>query len=133
MNVIDEIVQADRPALVERWQSLFDREPPAHVQIALLRRVLAWHAQDQSIDGQWTGPKGAVRLQRALRPTKTGSAPTLAPGTRLLREWQGVTHEVLVTPQGFVHQSNTYRSLSGVAKAITGTHWSGPVFFGIRR
>ncbi len=133
MNAIDQIVQADRPALVERWQSLFDREPPAHVQVALLRRVLAWHAQDQAIDGQWTGPKGAARLQRALRPTRTSTAPTLAPGTRLLREWQGVTHEVLVTPQGFVHQGHTYKSLSAVAKAITGTHWSGPVFFGIAR
>ena len=44
----------------------------------------------------------------------------LRPGTRLLREWQGITHEVLVTPQGFVHQSTTYRSISAVAKAITG-------------
>jgi hypothetical protein len=44
-----------------------------------------------------------------------------------------VTHEVQVTPQGFFHQSNTYKSLSAVAKAITGTHWSGPVFFGIAR
>lgn len=131
MSVVEQILQADRATLVERWQSLFDREPPAHVQVNLIRRVLSWHAQDQMLDNDWCGPKGAERLKRVLR--STAAAPVLAPGTRLLREWQGVTHEVLVLPQGFVHQGQTYKSLSAVAKAITGTHWSGPVFFGLRR
>jgi Protein of unknown function (DUF2924) len=134
MSVVEQILAADRATLVERWQSLFDREPPAHVQVNLIRRILSWHAQDQMLDNDWCGPKGAARLERVLRPGSSRPAtPSLAPGTRLLREWQGVTHEVLVLPQGFAHRDKTYKSLSAVAKAITGTHWSGPVFFGVRR
>lgn len=134
VNTVQQILQADRSTLVERWQSLFDREPPANVQVNLIRRILSWHAQDLMLDNDWCGPKGAARLERVLRSGATRpTAPVLAPGTRLLREWQGVTHEVLVLPQGFAHQDKTYKSLSAVAKAITGTHWSGPVFFGVRR
>ncbi len=65
--------------------------------------------------------------------TPPRSGPTLAPGTRLLREWQGATHEVLVLPRGFEYQGKTFSSLSAVARAITGTAWSGPAFFGIKR
>ncbi|TXI74227.1 MAG: hypothetical protein E6Q49_02270 [Limnohabitans sp.] len=49
MNTLDQIVSANRHALVQRWQSLFDRAPPAHVQVALPRRVLAWHVQDEAL------------------------------------------------------------------------------------
>ncbi|MEO5351564.1 MAG: DUF2924 domain-containing protein, partial [Magnetococcus sp. YQC-3] len=54
-------------------------------------------------------------------------------GTRLLREWKGVQHSVTVTPNGFEYQGRPFRSLSAVAKAITGTQWNGFLFFGIRR
>lgn len=134
MSVVDQILQADRATLIERWQCLFDREPPAHVQVNLIRRVLSWHAQDQMLDNDWCGPKGAAKLEKVLRNgAARPSTVALSPGTRLLREWQEVTHEVLVVPEGFNHLGKTYKSLSAVAKAITGTHWSGPVFFGLRR
>ena len=135
MSSVEQILQADRSTLVERWQSLFHREPPAHVQVNLIRRILSWHAQDLMLDNDWCGPKVAVRTERAARRggVRPSSAPMLPPGTRLLREWQGTTHEVLVLPQGFAHQDTTYKSLSAVARAITGTNWSGPVFFGVRR
>ena len=55
----------------------------------------------------------------------------IKPGTRLLREWRGSTHEVLVTDQGFVWDGATYRSLSAIAFAITGTKWNGNRFFGL--
>ena len=74
MSAVEQILQADRSTLVERWQSLFDREPPAHVQVNLIRRVLSWHAQDQMLDNDWCGPKGAARLERVLRPC--GPRPT---------------------------------------------------------
>ena len=65
----------------------------------------------------------------------TGSAthkPTFKPGTRLIREWQGRTHEVTVLEQGFRWNGETYRSLSAIARAITGTRWNGHVFFGLK-
>lgn len=55
----------------------------------------------------------------------------LRPGTVLIREWRGVTHRVLVRHKGFEHDDKTYGSLSEVARAISGTHWSGPRFFGL--
>ena len=57
----------------------------------------------------------------------------LLEGTKLLREWRGVTHEVTVIDGGYEHQGKRYRSLSAVARAITGTQWSGPLFFGLRK
>jgi hypothetical protein len=60
------------------------------------------------------------------------AAPRLKPGTRLIREWQGRTHEVVVGENGFLWQQAHYRSLSKIARAITGTPWSGPVFFGLK-
>jgi hypothetical protein len=61
------------------------------------------------------------------------TSSTLRSGARLLREWRGVTHEVLVAGEGFLYAGKTYKSLSAIARAITGTHWSGPLFFGIKR
>jgi len=59
------------------------------------------------------------------------SSPALKPGGRLLREWNGVTHVVDVTDGGFVWKGETWRSLSAIAREITGAHWSGPRFFGL--
>jgi hypothetical protein len=58
--------------------------------------------------------------------------PALAPGARLVREWQGRTHQVTVLAAGFEYAGQTYRSLSAIARTITGTPWSGPAFFGVR-
>jgi len=55
------------------------------------------------------------------------------PGTRLIREWRGVTHAVLVHADGYEWQGKRHRSLSVISRAITGAHWSGPRFFGLRR
>ncbi len=78
---------------------------------------------------QWCGREALTRLTRTVRSGVTDPAP--APGTRLIRQWQGVTHEVSVTSSGF--ELRQYRSLSAVARQITGTPWSGPAFFGLRK
>lgn len=77
------------------------------------------------------------QLARAAEQISAGrplSAPPTAikPGTRLLREWQGVTHEVIVLEDGIQYRGETWASLSAVARAITGTRWSGPLFFGLK-
>lgn len=128
-DAVAEVASADRTTLTQQWHALFHRDPPAHVQVALMRRVLAWHAQHQASP---FAAKGMTAASMSLN-TPPRSGPTLAPGTRLLREWQGDTHEVLVLPQGFEYQGKTFSSLSAVARAITGTAWSGPAFFGIKR
>lgn len=128
-EVVAEVTSADRTTLTQQWHALFHRDPPAHVQVALMRRVLAWHAQHQASPFAAKG----LTVSSVSLTTPPRSGPTLTPGTRLLREWQGATHEVLVLPQGFEYQGKTFSSLSAVARAITGTAWSGPAFFGIKR
>lgn len=119
---VDQITGADRKLLDKRWELLFDHEPPAKLQASLVRRVLAWQVQMEE-----AGHKPSDRFATG-RPVVS-----LRPGTRLLREWQGSTHEVLVTTSGFDHAGKTYKSLSAIARAITGTQWSGPAFFGVKR
>jgi hypothetical protein len=77
------------------------------------------------------------RLDKATTDLKAGRAvvpavPTIKPGTRLLREWQGTVHEVIVLEKGVHYRDKTWPSLSAVAREITGTRWSGPRFFGLK-
>lgn len=126
MSVPQEILTAERDVLVARWKSAFDREPPARVHTSLMRRVLAWQAQIEA-----SGIKPSPQRVVQVKPSR--GTQLLAPGTRLLREWQGATYEVLVLPQGFEYGGKTFTSLTAIARAITGTPWSGPAFFGVKR
>ena len=126
MSFPDEILTADRDILVSRWKAAFDREPPPRVHTSLLRRVLAWQAQVES-----SGVKPPLSRSGPSMPSR--AAQRLAPGTRLLREWQGATYEVRVLPQGFEYAGKTFTSLTAIARTITGTPWSGPAFFGVKR
>jgi len=91
-----------------------------------MRRVLAWHAQVEA-----SGMKSALLRSRPITSAKP--AQLLPPGTRLLREWHGATHEVRVLPHGFEYAGKTFTSLTAIARTITGTPWSGPAFFGVKR
>jgi hypothetical protein len=118
------LVSLDRPALAERWEEVFGSPAPVGCRSGFLRSALGWHLQAQALH-----PKRSWdRLLRLQRPP----AETLTPGTRLVREWQGATHQVMVLPSGFEYGGRPYRSLSAIARAITGTAWSGPAFFGLR-
>jgi len=128
-DALAELDSLDRPALVQRWTTAFGSAVPRNAQVALLRRCLAWHVQMQA-SSEWRGTAPYARLLRSLRPPS--SAPSLRPGTRLLREWQSRTHEVTVLDQGFEYLGKPYRSLSAISREITGTPWSGPLFFGLR-
>lgn len=116
-------------ALKEHWTETFGHAPSSRVKADFMQRVLAWHRQMQASD-VWRGASGLARLQRLLR----GASPSvvLSPGTRLLREWQGSTHQVTVLDSGFEYAGKKFKSLSAVARSITGTAWSGPLFFGLK-
>lgn len=131
MNALDDLLCSDRTVLTSRWQSAFQSDPPIRLHIGLLRGVLAWQAQfEAQFEAQWK--THGLQAPAHSRPTSNQAAQALRPGTRLLREWHGATHEVLVLSHGLEYGGKTYRSLSAVARAITGTHWSGPIFFGIK-
>ena len=127
---LTELAMLDRPALVDRWAAVFGCPAPKHAHFGLLRGALAWRFQ---LEAQ-AGARQVDRLVRDLRRSTARAAPpaALSPGTRLLREWQGRTHHVTVLTQGFEHDGRTYKSLTAIARHITGTAWSGPLFFGLR-
>ncbi len=126
MTALESLQSADREFLVSRWQGLFKCEPPARVNVGLMRGVLAWHAQCEA-----HGIKPSPSTPEPVAPIHI--APELRQGTRLLREWRGATHEVRVIPEGFEYAGEIYKSLSRIARTITGTPWSGPAFFGVKR
>lgn len=124
-----ELESIPRVELLRLWQEVFNTPPPKGLSQVFLRYFLAFELQSR---GQ---KQVARRLQTCLKRTQsgTGRAATsvLKPGGRLLREWNGVTHVIDVTKDGFVWKAQTYRSLSAIAHSITGAHWSGPRFFGL--
>ena len=126
---IAELAALDRGALAKRWAAVFGCPAPRGCRAPLLRGALAWQLQMQA-SPEWRSAVAPARLARSLRPATP--AASLAPGTRLLREWQGHTHQVTVTAQGYDYAGKTYRSLTAITRHITGTAWSGPLFFGLR-
>ena len=125
-----------REALAERWVAAYGRPPPKGISRRLLERAAAYHLQVGVLGG--LPPAISRRLSRiasdgsplhaAARPR---AAIRLSPGTRLVREWSGRTHTVEVTEDGFMWNGRRWRSLSAVARAISGARWSGPRFFGL--
>jgi len=107
---------------------------PRHSQSKLLCAALSWHAQMSIKADSASGSDKVDRMIRSVRRTAASVSPkvSLAPGTRLLREWQGQTHHVTVLINGFEYAGQNYRSLTAIARLITGTAWSGPLFFGLR-
>jgi hypothetical protein len=116
-----------RETLMRSWKDAFGSPAPRHLQSKFLELALGWHRQMQD-SLMWRDKAGRNRLRRLLRgDTRTG----LTPGSRLVREWQGEVYHVLVLPKGFEMNGQGFRSLSAIARHITGTPWSGPLFFGV--
>jgi hypothetical protein len=102
--------------------------PPKLRSPDLLALILAWRIQAEREGGLDSAFRRTLR-----RPPAPRSALEAVPGARLVREWQGVEHEVVVLDDGrFAHRGETYASLSEVARQITGARWNGPRFFGLR-
>ena len=129
----------EREACIEAWQKQFGREPPKYVSVQFLRRALAFEAQVKAHGGHSPAVRRALErsLKDGRKPNgKARSAPlasslTLRPGTHLVREWNGRSYQVEVLEDGFRMDGKHYRSLSAIARKITGAHWSGPRFFGL--
>ena len=128
---------APASVLKARWRELFDTEPPAYNRRFLESR-LAYRIQELAFGG--LNREALERLQAAAKqyasrdPAGRKARPMLRPvaGTRLIREWQGVEHCVTVRGEDFECQGRPYKSLSSVARQITGTKWNGWVFFGLK-
>lgn len=139
---IEGLNALDPRLLRRRWRALTGRAAPAHLSRSLMVRILAYYQQAQ-IHGDLD--RATLRMLDAAigqgdpasvsspRVTRLGPLSDLRPGTVLMREYEGVRHRVTVMEQGFAWNGQTYASLSKVARAITGTRWNGPRFFGLRQ
>jgi hypothetical protein len=155
---LESIRIADLPglghdAIHDLWRHLHRKPPPKGLAGELLVRALAYRIQIARQDGSPRGGLsrgGEQRLVAAAREaararlktekdagegngSKAAASRTLRPGTRLLREWQGEVYEVVALADGFLWNGTHHRSLSVIAKAITGTSWNGWLFFGVER
>jgi hypothetical protein len=122
--------------LKERWRSLYETNSPRRIGRGLLTRAIAYRLQEQALGG--LKPSTKRLLERLVENASSGQPLNLAAaspasaGTVLIREWQGITHEVTVLDRAVLYRKQQYRSLSEVARLITGCRWSGPLFFGLR-
>jgi len=126
---VSDLETMDRAALVAAWSDIFKAPPPKSLSRAFLRRFLAAEVQTRRLGGMSKSTLKA--LDRRADETLQTTTPQLAPGGRLIREWNGVTHIVEVAADGYRWRDTTWRSLSAIAREITGAHWSGPRFFGL--
>jgi Protein of unknown function (DUF2924) len=124
-----ELERASRARLAEDWARYFGAVPPPRTSRALLLRAVAYKLQEEALGGlsaatrrRLGGPEpNPVRRRRGLKP-----------GTVLVRQWHGVAHQVRILEEGVLYRGERYRSLSELARRITGTRWSGPRFFGLK-
>jgi hypothetical protein len=134
---LSRLSKLDIHELREEWRRLYKADASPHLSRELLIRAVACRMQEIALGGLGPEPQRQLR-QIAVELEQTGAAakrfrPQLKPGTRLLREWQGRTYEVVVLDDGVSWQGTQYRSLSAIARKITGTAWSGPPFLGLKQ
>ena len=135
-RLLEQVPTMERKELMKLWQNLFDRVPGPALRRETLIPILAYRIQERAFGGL---KDSTVRKLRELAEEHVGDAKsvqtTLRPksGTRYVREHAGKLHEVTVLDAGYEYDGTIYRTLSEIARAITGTKWSGPAFFGLKR
>ena len=132
-----ELSELSISSLKTIWRRHYQVPVPKGMSRDLLTRFIAHRIQEQAFGGL---SKSTLRRLETLARTfeqpdskAQGSAPSLKPGTKLVREWGGATHTVMILDDGFEYRGTRYGSLTKVAAAISGLHRSGPAFFGLKR
>lgn len=125
----------DRRELIKKWRSLYETEPSVGISNKFLLHAIAYRMQEQASGGLQSATRRFLEKAAQEDASKQEILPpvSIKPGTRLLREWHGVTYEVIIMEDGVQCNGKHYRSLSEVARAITSTRWSGPLFFGLKK
>jgi hypothetical protein len=131
MSAIESVRDLHRSKLVERHEELFAEPPPRGISQPLLARIVAY--ETQAITHGGLPLRTRKRLQSVTQDQALPESVTrLKKDARLVRDWNGVSHVVDVVPGGFTYRDKSYRSLSAIAREITGARWSGPRFFGLQ-
>lgn len=119
------------------WRALFNQDPPFRPRQDFMQGHIAWAMQAKKHGGLKRKTSNQLKqLMDELRKgekLKTEQTLTIKPGTKLIRQYQGKRHEVIVVEDGFRYEGKSYNSLSSIAREITGTRWNGKVFFGVKK
>jgi hypothetical protein len=127
---VAQIGAMDRAGLCALWRRVIGGSAPTNMSQTILRRILCFEVQMRAAGK--SAQRDVTAVAKALRPRKAGKPSLrLKPGARLMREWNGTTHLVEIHEDGLHWQGQVYKSLSAIARQITGAHWSGPRFFGL--
>lgn len=136
--MVDRLVGMSRQELQVEWRQQFHFDPPPRLSQDMLRRAIGYRIQEAAVGGLSLATQKALRGLAVSMASETPDVtkarhrvPALRPGVRLVRDWGGRSHTVLVLDDGFDYQGQRYRSLTEIARLITGAHWSGPRFFGL--
>jgi hypothetical protein len=131
------LAELDYSELRVEWRRLYRAHPPKKMSRDLLELGVAWKLQEKALGGFGASLKRRLADLAQTMATRgdlvEARAVTLRPGARLVREWHGETHEIVVLEDGYCWRGERWRSLSAIARAITGTQWSGPRFFGLNK
>jgi Protein of unknown function (DUF2924) len=130
------LVNLNRTKLRELWRESYGSVPPEKISDLLMRQAIAHRLQVKHLGGlnfsTRRALKGLLEESGTIRFKPHPGSKRVINGTVLVREWHGVTHQVTATDKGVLYRGRLFRSLSEVAREITGTRWSGPLFFGLR-
>lgn len=137
-NELARLPKLDEVALRKRWEDLYKTHPPRCPSRAFLTQAIAYRLQEKAFGG--LRPAAQKALARIVEEIRAGSKkPAMAPvarirsGIKLIRTWHGITYDVTVLDDGVLFRGERYDSLTKVAQLITGQHWSGPKFFGLKQ
>jgi len=134
-RVVGSLYTLASQTLSEKWRTLYGSEPARQFSRSIMIRAIAYRLQEKALGGLKPSTErvleriGARHPEAAVEPIPKHRASA---GTVLIREWRGVSHRVTVLDNDVVYRGRRYKSLSEVARAITGTRWSGPLFFGLK-
>lgn len=136
-KVLAQLEKMDRAELQRFWTERIEGEVPKIRSADLLRRQITWKIQEEESGGLKRETKrqllATAKSFAKDADHKPADKPALQTGTTLTRNWKGTIHTVKVKPDGFIYKGHHYKGLSKIAREITGTRWSGPLFFGLRK
>jgi hypothetical protein len=122
----------DRQQLLQHWRTLYGVNAPVKISQQLLIRAIAYKLQEQVLGGLKPATRKLLAAVLEGNGKQAITSAAIKPGTRLIREWHGRIHEVIIAESRVEYDGKSYRSLSEVAHVITGVKWSGPAFFGLK-
>lgn len=134
LQQLNELQEMDMSDLKETWKNYFETDPPKFNRSNIERKI-AYRIQELAFSGLSNETRERIKqMSRNLSPNSAQRNKDLPPvGTILTREYKGIEHRVTILADGFEYQNMKYKNLSVIARTITGTRWSGPVFFGLKK